>query len=352
MVPPQEPDNFRDPASESLSEALGLSLKILKIMMVILLLLFLASGVFMVEQHEVALILRFGKAQGSMADRALKPGLHWTWPYPFSEVVKVPIGRVHSLALDEFWYQENVINSKLVVEKLPPTIDPEVDGYLVSGDVNIIHSRWQIRYTISDPYLYHAKSGEPELMLRSVVSHAIASVVAVFNVHDVLTRGDELRRLIHLKAQELINSLDIGIELQGLDILKLVPARQTKDAFESVVRAEREQEKKMEEARNYKTQLINKTKGEYAAVVAAARNFALEVEKEAESDAGYFAKLLGQYEQHPQLFRDYHYQQVIGGLHDKVQELFLLSRRDKRQLRLQINRNPDLYRMKPNLKDD
>ena len=53
-----------DAGSQALAEALHSSFVIVKVLMVLLVLLFLASGFFTVGPQERAIILRFGKAQG------------------------------------------------------------------------------------------------------------------------------------------------------------------------------------------------------------------------------------------------------------------------------------------------
>ena len=77
-------------AEKSLSEALRLSFVILKVIMVILVVAFLASGFKTVNNDEKGLVLRFGAIRGvSQAERVLEPGWHWVFPYPIDEIVKI-----------------------------------------------------------------------------------------------------------------------------------------------------------------------------------------------------------------------------------------------------------------------
>ena len=94
-----------DSGSKALAEALRLSFGILKLIMVILVVLFFASGIFTVEKNEKALVLRFGKvlSDGS-GTKLLEPGLHWAFPYPIDEIVKIPVSGTQKLAIDSFWY--------------------------------------------------------------------------------------------------------------------------------------------------------------------------------------------------------------------------------------------------------
>jgi len=84
----REPATPVDSGSQALAEALRSSFAILKFLMVILVVVFFASGFFTVEQQERAVILRFGKPVRSGRDALLGPGLHWSFPYPIDEYVK------------------------------------------------------------------------------------------------------------------------------------------------------------------------------------------------------------------------------------------------------------------------
>ena len=96
-----------DTAGESLSNALRLSFTILKAIMVVLVILFLTSGIFRVQEDENALVLQFGKIRGKVSEnRVLKPGLHWAWPEPISEIITIPVTKVQALAINSFWYFE------------------------------------------------------------------------------------------------------------------------------------------------------------------------------------------------------------------------------------------------------
>jgi membrane protease subunit HflK len=88
-VPP--PETPVDAGSQALAEALRSSFAIVKFVMVLLVLVFLASGFFTVGPQERAIILRFGKPVGEGEKALLGPGLHWSFPYPIDENIKVSI---------------------------------------------------------------------------------------------------------------------------------------------------------------------------------------------------------------------------------------------------------------------
>ena len=110
------PTTESDAAGKSLSEALEVSFTILKVIMIILVIAFLASGFKTVGGDEKALVLRFGKIRGIGDKRVLGPGLHWILPYPIDEIVKIPVERKDNLEINTFWYYLTP-NEKLFILK-------------------------------------------------------------------------------------------------------------------------------------------------------------------------------------------------------------------------------------------
>ena len=100
--------NEPDAAERALSDALKVSFTILKWIMFLLLIFFLASGFKTVGPDEQALVLRFGKIRGIAEERVLKPGLHWILPYPIDEIIRIPVKKRISIPIDSFWYFQTV----------------------------------------------------------------------------------------------------------------------------------------------------------------------------------------------------------------------------------------------------
>jgi len=199
-----------DAAGKSLSEALRISFIILKVIMIVLVIAFLASGFRTVGPDEMALVLRFGKIQGVTEQRVLGPGPHWVLPYPIDEVVKIPVEQKINLPIDSFWYyqtRDDILGETAKRRtRIPENLDPVRDGYCLTrsesssqapitsgrsgpkvrvkvtynkGDVevsyrrfsrsnsqgekmqgqegsdyNIVHSKWQLTYQINDIELF------------------------------------------------------------------------------------------------------------------------------------------------------------------------------------------------------
>ena len=119
---------------------------------ILLVIVFLASGFRTVGSDEQALVLRFGKIRGVGEQRILGSGLHWVFPYPIDEIVKIPVAKKVNLPIDSFWYSAS--------KKVPESLNPVTDSYCITrsekqsrntgglggSDYNIVHTKWQLTY--------------------------------------------------------------------------------------------------------------------------------------------------------------------------------------------------------------
>src|SRR5262245_34613689 len=107
QMPPQMPDIETpvDAGSQALAEALRSSFRIVRVVMGVLVLVFLASGFFTVGPQERAMILRLGRPVGEGEKALLSPGLHWSLPYPIDEFIRVPITQLQQVTSTVGWFQ-------------------------------------------------------------------------------------------------------------------------------------------------------------------------------------------------------------------------------------------------------
>lgn len=282
-----------DTGAQALTDALRLSFRVLRGLMGLLAIAYLASGIFVVQQHERALVLHFGKVTGLGADRIKEPGLHWTWPRPFSEIVRVSTERVLTLDSRSFWYgrdadfQDNAGPGE--------TLRPDADGYVVTGDANLLHSRWALRFTVADPYAYRFRFADPDLVLRDELDRAVVQVSARFAVDralrtDLETYRDEVDR--ELKAR--VENLGLGIRVQGVDVLAIAPPRQVAASFDAVTQSAQERAQFISDARAYAVRAINEAAGDASRLRAegesARRNRVSETKARADAFASLYPK--------------------------------------------------------------
>lgn len=334
-----KPAASSDTATLALSEALRLSFRLLRGLMLLMIAAYLGSGVFVVPQHERALVLRYGRLAGLGPDSIKEPGLHWTWPRPFSEIVRVSTERVQTLSSDGFWYGRG---SDFQDNAGPgDTLRPEVDGYVVTGDANLLHHRWALRYTVADPYAFHFGFTDAEALLRAELDRAVVHVSANYAVDRALrTDLESYRAEVDRVVRARLEDLNLGLRVQGVDLLAIAPPPQVAAAFDAVTQSAQERAQFISDAQAYAVRAVNEAHGEAAQRRAEGETARQARRNEIASRADAFARLYPKWRAHPdvvgQTLRQDGVRRALAG----VEQKFVVHRRDAGQ-EIRIHLGPE-----------
>lgn len=312
----------QNPGMQSLNEALKVFFSVLKWVMLGTVVFFLFSGVRVIQQHQVGLILRFGEITGPPGKQVLQPGLHWALPHPIHEVVKIDAGRIRSLTVENFWSPESVSDILKRESGSPRTsvktvLNPGEDGYALTGDINILHFMWEARYKLKDPLQYFLNLAQPleintankqdiaavdpiEASASSFVETALANAVlrqaGQMNIDEILKhKQGEFKNKVEKTAQQILDQMRTGIALERLDLIRISVPIAVQESFDMVLQAEMEKSEKENQAQVYRNKAIHQAEGDSARILAEARVYKKKVISSAEADAGYIKKLLERY---------------------------------------------------------
>ena len=333
-----------DLGSRALSDALRSSFRILKFVMVLVALIVLCSGIITVEPNEVAVVLRFGKPVGVGSDQLLKPGLHWAFPSPIDEIVRIPVGQSHTVSSSIGWYQTTPAMEVLGQEPPPHgSLIPGVDGYTLTADGNIILARATLKYRISDPVRYVFYFRDPTNLLQNVLNNALLAASAQFSADAAIYRDKTgFKDALLTRLEAAIVEQRLGIELDPFDVQVVAPL-DVRPAFEAVLAAEQERSQKINEARGYANEVTLKAVGEAQAVISAGRSSSNQMVLAVAAEAKSFNDQLPQFERSPQLFGRRVLHETLDKILAGAQDKFLFPARDPntpREVRIQLNREP------------
>lgn len=337
--PPETP---LDAGSRALSEALRSSFAIVKFVMAILVLLFLASGFFTVGPQERAIILRFGRPRGEGQGVLLGPGLHWSLPYPIDECVKVSITGIQQVRSSVGWYATTPEQELAHTE--PPagsSLNPQVDGYVITSDNNIIHSRATLSYRISDPIRYVFGFVNASNAVQNALDDALLYTAAHFTVDDILT-GNRLgfQEAVRKRITDLAASQDLGLVVEQCAVECIRP-RQLKDAFDNVVKAGVNRDNLLNQAHSYEIQVLNKASADASSLTNSAASERARLVAETSGLAKQFEDLLPIYQQTPNLYLQQRLTETLGRVFARTQDkIFVTESPDgkPKEVRLQLNR--------------
>src|SRR5579862_1119091 len=257
-----------DAGSQALAEALRSSFAIVKFVMVALVVVFLGSGFFQVGTQEKAVILRFGKTVGQGQEALLGPGLHWSFPYPIDEVVKIPITEIQKISSTVGWFAETP--EQELSGNLPPpgpSLIPGVDGYAITADRNIIHTRATLYYQVDDPIRYVFGFTSASNTIQNALNNALLDTAARFKVDDVLYSDVAgFQEAVQQRVSSLVDQEQLGISVKQCPVDR-APPRQLREVFDQVTEARQNQNKVLDDAHSYENQATNSADAQASTII-------------------------------------------------------------------------------------
>ena len=334
-----------DAGSQALSEALRSSFAIIRFVMILLVVVFFASGFFTVGPAQRAIILHLGKPAGEGEKALLGPGkVHWALPYPIDEVVKVNITGIQTVESAAGWYAQTPLERASGIEQpvAPGTpLNPAVDGYVLTADNNIIHTRATLTYRISEPIRYVFSFVNASNAVQNALDDALLWAASQFKVDDVLTRDVAgFQEAVRRHTVRLIEKQDLGVTVEQCVVQSIRP-RQLKEAFDRVTSAEQERGKVLNAARSYENEITNRAGADADTLVKLARTERDQLVKDMAAQADRFQEILPQYQRQPALFVQQRLNETLGRVFTNVQDkIYVAEGADgkPRELRLLFNR--------------
>ncbi len=352
--PPAQP---LDAGSQALADALHSSFGIVKFVMVVLFVVFLFSGFFTVGPREKAIKLRFGKPVGEGENVLLGSGAHWAWPYPIDEVIKIPITEVQEVRSRTHWFMQTAVQeARGEIPFAGPTLNPELDGYALTGDGNIIHAKAQVRYRIEDPVrciFDFSAGGEQSFGLTGIsnavlnaLDNALVYAAASTPVDGALFERTAFQDAVQRRLVQLVIEQKLGVAIEQCLVETRQP-RQLDQAFKSVTEAGQRRSTLLTEAQSYQNRKLNEAEAEAAARVNTAKAERNAMVAKIKGDAELFKKVLPAYRANPELFKQQELTRVLGRAIAGVDYKMYLPTSPEGEpveLRLNLNREPQKAR--------
>jgi len=286
-----------------------------------------------------------GKPLGEGEKALLGPGLHWSFPYPIDEYIKVPISAIQKANSSVGWYATTPEMEQAGTDDfaLPigTPLNPVADGYAMTADKNIVHSRVTLTYHISDPVGYIFNFKDAAKTVQSAIDNALLHSAAQFNVDDILTRDVAgFREAVRKRVIELVEKQNLGIVVEECIVQSRAP-RQLKEAFENVLQAEVARGKVLNQALSYENEITNRANADAQSLINAAQTERVRLVQDVNSQAERFKELLPKYRENPSLFVQQRLTETLGRVLTNAQDKILFSQGPngkERELRLLLNR--------------
>jgi len=252
------------------------------IILVILLVIWLASGIYIVAPDEAGVVKRFGKYIYTT-----KPGPHFHLPYPIETVIKPKVTEVKRI---EIGFR--------TIDPGPPARYRSVpkESLMLTGDENIVDMDLIVQYKVKDPVDYLFNVYNIPKTVKDATEAAIREIVGKNNIDEILTTGKyKVQQDAKKLLQGILDKYKAGIMVVAVQLQDVHPPEQVMQAFKDVASAKEDKIKYINEAQGYRNDIIPKAKGQAEKVLNEAQGYLKSKVAEAEGDASRFLQVYEQY---------------------------------------------------------
>jgi membrane protease subunit HflK len=252
---------------------------------VVILLIWLASGAFIVQEGQVAVVTTFGKNPQKTA-----AGFNWRWPAPIQAHEIVNVSTVRTA---EVGYRNNVRNKQ-----------PR-EALMLTDDENIVDIQFAVQYTLKDPVAWAFNNSEPEETVHQVAETAIREVVGKSKMDSVLYEGREKVAIdVHGMMQKIVDSYGLGVLITNVTMQGVQPPEQVQGAFNDAVAAGQDSAKARNEGEAYANNVIPAARGRAFRLMQDAEAYRSQVVENATGNASRFTSVVTEYQKAPAVTRD------------------------------------------------
>lgn len=253
---------------------------------VVLVMLWAASGFFIVPEGQTAAVLRFGKFV-ELTDRA---GFKWRLPYPIEQHEMVNLQQLRQV---EVGYR-NSVRTKVLKESL-----------MLTDDENIIDIQFAVQYRLSSATDYLFTNRAPDETVLQAAETAMRELVGKSKMDFALYEGKEqIAKNAEKLIQQIVDRYKTGIMIVNVTLQNAQPPEPVQAAFDDAVKAGQDRERQKNEGQAYANDVIPKARGTAARLMEEAEAYKQKVIASADGEAARFKQVLGEYSKAPQVTRD------------------------------------------------
>ncbi|HEX5843699.1 MAG TPA: FtsH protease activity modulator HflK [Pseudomonas sp.] len=232
----------------------------------------LYSAIYVVDEQEQAVVLRFGKYYETVG-----PGLNIYFP---------PIDRK---------FQENVTRERAYSKQ----------GQMLTEDENIIEVPLTVQYRISNLQDFVLNVDQPEISLQHATDSAVRHVVGSTEMDQVLTEGRELMASeVKDRLQRFLDTYRTGISVTQVNLQSAAAPREVQEAFDDVIRAREDEQREKNQAETYANGVVPEARGQAQRLIEDASGYRDEVVSRAQGEADRFTALVAEYRKAPEVTRE------------------------------------------------
>lgn len=287
----------------------------------VVVLLWLASGFFIVQEGQVGVITQFGAYKTTAG-----PGFQWRLPYPIQQTEIVDVSQLRTY---EVGFRGNARN------KVPP------EALMLTSDENIVDVQFVVQYRVqpdgAPDYLF--KTRDPDEAVHQVAQSSMREVVGRSMMDFVLYEGrTQVAAEVQKIMQEVLDRYQTGILVSAVAIQNVQPPEQVQAAFDDAVKAGQDRERQINEGEAYRNQVVPLARGQASRMLEQAEGYRAKVIGDAQGNTARFLSILTEYQRAPGVQRERMYLETMQDMFARSSKVFIDTQASNSMLYLPLDR--------------
>ncbi len=277
----------------------------------------LASGIYVVNPDEQGVVLRFGAFVGRTT-----PGINYHLPWPIESVETPTVTRENQLNVGYVLPRQAGSNAEAAR-------DVTEESLMLTGDENIVDINFTVFWVVKDAaqFLFNVQNlnTNQDGTIRAVAESAMREVVGKNQIEPILTANREpIQEEVRELMQRILDSYNAGVTVTRVQMQKADPPAQVLQAYRDVQAARTDQERMRNEAEAYANKIVPEARGAAARVLQQAEGYKQQVTAQATGEAARFISVYEEYRKAPDVTRRRIYletmQDVLGGMNKVIMD--------------------------------
>ena len=282
--------------------------------------LWMLSGLYIINQGERGVELKFGKA-----NEVTGPGLHWHLPWPIERVEKVNVDQVSTISIGRRGDKGSGGGAD--------------SGFMLTEDENIVVVEFTVQYKIKDASNYLFNVRNPNSTIVQAMESASREVVGKSQLDFIITEGQlEVSEKTQNLLQEILDRYKSGIQIVKVQMQKVSPPDEVKAAFDDATKAREDGARIIKEAEAYSNDIIPRARGAASRLIQEAQGYKASVTARAEGDARRFASIVSEYVKYPGVTRDRMYIETMEQVLSNTTKILIDQKGSSNVLYLPLDR--------------
>lgn len=255
---------------------------LLGLVAVVVVLIWLGTGFFIVQEGQQAVITQFGRYHSTAG-----AGFNWRVPYPIQRHEVVFVTQIRSLDVG----RDTIIKATGLRESA-----------MLTEDENIVEIKFAVQYRLTDARAYLFESKNPTDAVMQAAETAVREVVGKMRMDAALSEDrEQIAPRVRKIMQTILDQYNVGIEVVGINLQQggVRPPEQVQAAFDDVLKAGQERERAKNEAEAYANDVIPRAVGSASRLKQEADAYKSRIVAQAQGDAQRFKSLYSEYQKPP-----------------------------------------------------